>query len=354
MLHIGYYPEGYVEGLGFASSHTVSVKSPVPNYPNHKAYGIERGTNFTKHIQIPTIKPLFAPESKPSEKVHKELTELVEKITKENITMPGFTTEAKVMVEKLKEEIKKKKVKNYGEIAKLEAKRNDTQDTVKIQKLEKQIKEWQDKNRELEEVEEEIKVLAVSNQTYSVVSNAKIGTDPNIDYKGNTYYDLNTGQVELQFAAGTKSIPLDVFAHELKHAYQFETGTISMNSTLSKYGLYDKQYEREAFIRGQRFGSRETFRNQASVYGHVPDSHDFSSDIMRKGIGDHNWKSNAGERSVFVITPEYIRQFADILQDKHATPEAKANAEAALQKLSDDNGTVFRANGKTYIPTIIR
>jgi hypothetical protein len=265
--------------------------------------------------------------------------------------MPAFSLDAQEMIVKLKEAIRKKKAANNEKIARLEAKRNETQGWEKWDKYYTQTKELRDTNKELEEVEEEIEVLAVSNQTYHLVTNTHIGNDPNIDYQGNTRYNPETGEVELQFSAGRKSIPLDVFAHELKHAYQFETGTISLQSTRTKYGLYDKEDEREAFARGKLFGSKETFNRQASVYDHVPDSRDFSPGLMNDGSGQHTWKSNIGQRSVFVITPEKIREFTRILQDTQATPEAKANADRELQSLSNVSGSYFHANGKTYTPS---
>lgn len=46
LVQNGCYPDGYVEGLGIVSSQTVTVKSALPNYPNDRALGIDRRTQF--------------------------------------------------------------------------------------------------------------------------------------------------------------------------------------------------------------------------------------------------------------------------------------------------------------------
>ena len=344
LLHNGCYPDGYVEGIGFVSSRTVITKSPVPSYPNHKAYGITRDTTFFQPIQVPVIKPLFVPESKPSDRLCKEMDELVEKITKENITMPAFTLEAKEMVAKLKEEIKKKKTKNDAEIAKLEAKRNDTQDSQKKQKFEKRIKEWQDANRDLEEVEEEIKVLAVSNQTYDLKTRSSL--PENVHAKAD--YNSATKNVELHFS-GRKPI-LHEFAHELKHAYQFERGTLSFVALKDGYGLYDKEDEREAFKRGQLFGSGESFGRNESIYDNLPDSRIYGPNPIIESDGKHSYPTKGGIKRTVIVLPSRIRELEQILQSSHTSDEEKQKAENDLQELSNGSGTVFHANGRTYAP----
>jgi hypothetical protein len=105
----GCYPDGYVEGLGMVSSQTVTVKSALPNYPNERALGIDRRTQFISTIKVPVIVPLVPLKS--SKDVHQEMRVLMQKMIDENTVMPAFSPDLRAMVFKLKEEIDKKTVK---------------------------------------------------------------------------------------------------------------------------------------------------------------------------------------------------------------------------------------------------
>lgn len=82
-----------------------------------------------------------------------------------------------------------------------------------------------------------------------------------------------TGQVDIYIAPGM----ISSFAHESKHAYQFEMGFISLNvSRGSKFPLkgssstyYSKEDESEAFSRGEIFGQSENL--SLDVYADLRD-----------------------------------------------------------------------------------
>jgi hypothetical protein len=207
----------------------------------------------------------------------------------------------------------------------------------------------------LNEVEREIRTLATSSQQYDLVTNysfPKTGTD--IEYQGGFDYNTITKHAEIRVSGSKPS--LGTFAHELKHAYQFETGTLSGPNSIIKdentgliikrfYSLYDKEDEREAFERGRLFGLGETFERNESVYDHLPDSRDFSETIRRSKREEvHKWK----HWSATVISPEVLHGYEQILRDPRTTLKEKEDAENKLTGISSRTHTAFRVNGKTY------
>lgn len=89
----------------------------------------------------------------------------------------------------------------------------------------------------------------MSTQHYNIIS--KVSGN----WGGITYYNFTTKTVDIEVDwLGTSSTFR--LAHELKHAYQFETGKLSFN-TSGKYGgaLYDITDEVEAYKRSQLFGA---------------------------------------------------------------------------------------------------
>ena len=99
-------------------------------------------------------------------------------------------------------------------------------------------------------------------------------------------------------------------AHELKHAYQFETGDFSTTSKKNGTPFYDKQDEIEAYQRGSLFGIR------------IPSQ----LDPIYSGLQDN-------KSSVEISYP-------------FSSPE---NLPGYLQILADNNNAAFRYNGTTYI-----
>ena len=96
--------------------------------------------------------------------------------------------------------------------------------------------------------------------------------------------------------------------HELKHAYQFETGGIS--SCFNKKGIpfYDKTDEMEAYLRGSLFGG-ENYLTLPAIYNELQDG------------------------------PNDATQLPSIL----------LNIPSELQKIANRTKSSFRINGVTYI-----
>lgn len=106
-------------------------------------------------------------------------------------------------------------------------------------------------NSKLEEVRGEIGVLAASSQKYDI----ERGSTSN-GYQGITTYNADNDAVKM-IVDGT----MGTLAHELKHAYQFETGELSYviyKKQMRPGTLYDYQDEVEAHARGGLFGAGST------------------------------------------------------------------------------------------------
>ena len=346
LIRNGCYPDGYVEGLGLVSSDTVSVISTSPSYPNDRALGIDRRTQFMSTIQIPVIKPLIAPQA--PKHTHEELKALMTQMINENIVMPAFSNDLRKMVIELKEEISKKRSKNLNIIREAQL---ILEKDAKNKRALKKINKAEDENRKLDEVEREIKKMAVSNQRYEMVTNQVYNADAGTVYYGDFRFDKNSGIAYLGFK--NKKPKLSDFAHELKHAYQFETGRLSSPSFRSTSGnyvhfLYDKEDEREAFERGKLFGSGENFESNNNIYNKVPDSRDFQR-TNTSDVQTHSWRINTVETiQSTVITPEDLHTYELILENPNVPSFIKAVIELKLQNFSRQYNVAFRVNGKTY------
>jgi hypothetical protein len=261
----------------------------------------------------------------------------------EDIAMPAFSPDLRAMVFKLKKEIEKKRSKNYEKIReakiKLEKKPHNRGAQEKIRKAEEE-------NVLLNEVEREIRRLATSTQQYDLVTNYSFKSGTDVEYRGGFDYNPVTKHAEIRVSSSNPS--LGTFAHELKHAYQFETGTLSGLSNKIDgvaFALYDKEDEREAFARGRLFGLYETFERNAAVYDHIPDSRDFDETIRKSKTAEvHKWKN----WSATVVSPDVLHRYELILRDPHATSKEKEDAEKELMSISFKTHTAFRINGKTY------
>ncbi|WP_375563379.1 RHS repeat-associated core domain-containing protein [Bernardetia sp. OM2101] len=101
-----------------------------------------------------------------------------------------------------------------------------------------------------QEIISEFNTLEASSQVYDFKQNNSL------DNKGLTGFDLNTGTVVIEL---TSSASVGLIAHELKHAYQFETGSFSVGREISHISsyfnlLYDRHDEVEAYERQAIFG----------------------------------------------------------------------------------------------------
>jgi hypothetical protein len=102
----------------------------------------------------------------------------------------------------------------------------------------------------------EILILAGSDQYYDVktddsknVNGAFPGTG---EYVSQAVFNFTNGNFDLLLPS---SANISDFAHELKHAYQFETGAFSSGKKRDGTPFYDKGDEWEAYARGAQFGA---------------------------------------------------------------------------------------------------
>lgn len=155
----------------------------------------------------------------------------------------------------------------------------------------KKYNESLNKVLKLEDMINELKVLEESNTLYDVSLEHFPGA-------------LNMGNLsfvdDAAYAGGRILIELSdlrdlgLSAHELKHAYQFETGRLSPGSPL----LYDLTDEEEAYERGSLFGGpsfssqkgkyRKLESNEQSINSTMPIKH--LEKLSKKGIFKYNNK----------------------------------------------------------------
>jgi hypothetical protein len=142
-------------------------------------------------------------------------------------------------------------------------------------KLNRQISRLENENSQFGIVTGEIATLAVSNQMYNV----RIDNSRNTNNKLVAATDFNFRNGDFEIIMPSRG-GLGLFAHEMKHAYQFETGAYSIgpeirNRSYSIYPnlLYDQSDEVAAFARGSLFGG--DYRSASSIasdphYGQYP------------------------------------------------------------------------------------
>ena len=164
-----------------------------------------------------------------------------------------------------------------------------------------------------QEIISEFNALEGSSQVYDFKQNNSLGGN------GETGFDLNTGKIMIEMSS---SASVGLIAHELKHAYQFETGNYSVGiklSHISSYSnlFYDRHDEVEAYERGAIFGG--------TAYGlnYLP-----SPTYDNVATGSYSYRN----------VPE--------IQNTMNSP----NPQEALQKISRVFRHAFRVNGTTYYP----
>lgn len=129
-----------------------------------------------------------------------------------------------------------------------------------VRRINKKIARIKSDNREIADMRAEIDVLRKSNQLYDI---AELNSTHD-NYYAVTGYAEKTGAVTILLYSGSYNRNTAV-AHELKHAYQFETGKLSFGNPTkdegSSIGLvhfggayYDITDEENAFRRGAVFG----------------------------------------------------------------------------------------------------
>ena len=174
-------------------------------------------------------------------------------------------------------------------------------------------------NLTFEQIKDEIAILAASDQIYNVIEDASLNAQRVNDFTagtayGQTIYNTQTRMIDIMIP--TVDSKLLLFAHELKHAYQFETGTFSFGTENAKCNpFYDQNDELEAYERGLLFGGQFMNANQIlydNIYKKLPN------------------------KPVDYTNHPILSKFL--------------NNSDCLQKLSNVMKCVFRINGFTYAP----
>jgi hypothetical protein len=110
---------------------------------------------------------------------------------------------------------------------------------------------------------QELLILENSSQVYNLFENSSLVPS---DADGVMVYNLDSGSVDI---ASKGKFSMGVFAHELKHAFQFQSGYHSFAAN-GKFGgmLYDMIDEYEAFDRGSFYGGLYLTRGEINnIYG---------------------------------------------------------------------------------------
>ncbi|WP_147336278.1 hypothetical protein [Bacteroides oleiciplenus] len=124
-----------------------------------------------------------------------------------------------------------------------------------VARLQRQIDKLKGNNTELKEVSEELTILAASSQMYDIRSDNSMNVEEAIpgmgEYRSSAAFNFTNGNFEITLGDSS----LGMLAHELKHAYQFETGAFSSSNYSNGSPFYDKSDELEAYSRGSLFGA---------------------------------------------------------------------------------------------------
>jgi RHS repeat-associated protein len=179
-----------------------------------------------------------------------------------------FTEAAWKQVNRLIDDINKRQQNNTETIAKKQAQIDaGGLSNKKVVKFQKQIDKLNNNTSELEDVRGEISTLAVSNQMYDIRSDNSMNIEGAIpgmgEYRSGATFNFTNGNFEMSLGDGS----LGMLAHELKHAYQFETGAFS--SGPDGLPFYDQSDEWEAYARGALFGGQKIY-SLPSIYNNLP------------------------------------------------------------------------------------
>ena len=135
-----------------------------------------------------------------------------------------------------------------------EAIRSGKYSEKKAKRKEKKIIRLQWQNEDLEDAVFEIWVLKFSNQMYKLVESDPYDSEGRQIGKFTFDFERGVGLIVLPRGSG-----MGLILHELKHAYQFEVGKLSIanvNADRLRNILYDKTDEIEAYRRGAIFNQR--------------------------------------------------------------------------------------------------
>jgi len=213
-----------------------------------------------------------------------------------------FTPESADDLADLESEIVLRLFKNNRRISKLEKKNSDKGES---KSRNRRIARMQAENSALEETKYELQVLAASDQVYNITHSEAFSS--NEMWIGGAAIDETTGTFNIVVPGNN----LGLLAHELKHAYQFESGFLSSGHRTDGIPFYDIHDEIEAYQRGRLFGG-DAYDNTNNFYS----------------------KLQKGPQSV------------------HSLPTIVLNSPVELQKISNRTHSYFRYKGMTYSPQV--
>ncbi|MHC0446324.1 DUF6443 domain-containing protein [Flavobacterium sp. 3-218] len=238
-----------------------------------------------------------------------------------NLDIDGneFTESAWRWVNRLIADINSRQEKNNRSIADYQSKISNGGSDREIARWNRNINSLTTNNAELETTRGETATLAASSQVYNVIEDSN-GTQSdaigNTSTTNSTSFNFANGNIDISVSSGTS---LGLFAHELKHAFQFETGNYSIGPALSGVPytnlFYDKNDEVEAYQRGALFGDKNNYsaNNLPAEYSGIP-------------TGPYNF-NNVQPTSSTIGSPN---------QQQH------------LQNIANRIGHAFRIDGRTY------
>ncbi|MEZ4828178.1 MAG: RHS repeat-associated core domain-containing protein [Bacteroidia bacterium] len=183
-----------------------------------------------------------------------------------------FTESAWLWVSRLLREIDRQQTHNQKNITKARTRiaSTDLRDRQE-NRLNKKIDRLESRNQQLEQIKRNTFELAASDQVYNVLVSDIFG-DTDYD-KAATIYNRSSSVVDIVLP---RNSGIGLFAHELHHAYQFETGQTSLSThdrnlnvnPIADWLAYDQTDEREAYRIQGYFGS--TQRQLPSAYNNRP------------------------------------------------------------------------------------
>lgn len=220
-----------------------------------------------------------------------------------------FTEDAWKQVNRLIDDINKRQAKNAASIEEKQAQINAGGLSEKqVANLQKQIDKLNSNTSELDGARGEIAILAASDQIYDIKSDNSMNLNGPIPGMGETRsgaaFNFSNGNFEMALGDGS----LGMLAHELKHAYQFETGALSSGYRRDGVPFYDKSDEWKAYSRGALFGGERIYT-----------------------LPSHYDNLQSGPMDATKLAPVIL------------------NNPTQLQKLADRTKSAFRVNGVTYI-----
>ena len=214
-----------------------------------------------------------------------------------------FTKRAENVVSLYEDKVKRNKESAERDIAKQQEKMKSAKNEKQKNKIQKKIDKLNDIVREMGVITEELSVLRESDQLYDIERFIpSVNEYVTSDDSGKTTFENGTVLMTIPYGGR-----MELVAHELKHAYQFEVGEMSLGKGKGKdKGFYDYTDEVSAYKRGSYFGGSER----------VPSSYNELK----------NFDENVGKYIYINTDPN------------------------KLQQKSNELRAVFRWNNHTYIP----